>query len=370
MVDLVGQYKKIKSEIDASILDVVATGQFIKGPAVGAFEEALGEYLNVNHVISCANGTDALQVALMALDLEIGAEVILPAFTYPATVEVVALLKLKPVLVDVDIDTFNMSIESLKQAITEKTKVIIAVHLFGQSANMEEIMTIANANNIKVIEDNAQATGTSAKGVDALIAKTGTIGHIGTTSFFPTKNLGCYGDGGAIFTTNKELAERIRMICNHGQEKKYYHSIIGVNSRLDSIQAAILIAKLGYLDQHTEKKNAIALLYDNAFREMSLIEIPKRASYSSHSFHQYTIKVKDQKRDSLKKHLNMQGIPSMVYYPLPIHQQKAYASIVSQATALNNSETLSEQVLSLPIHTELDTKEQEYIIEHVKSFFN
>lgn len=368
MVDLVGQHLKIKSEIDSAIGEVINSGQFIKGPIVSSFENKLANYLNVKHVISCANGTDALQVALMAMDLEKGDEVILPAFTYPATIEVVALLNLTPVLVDVNLDSFNICIESLQQSISPKTKVIIPVHLFGQGADMNSILTIANEYGIKIIEDNAQALGASMMVDGYGNRKSGTIGDIGITSFFPTKNLGCLGDGGAIFTNDDKIAQKLRMICNHGQIKKYYHEIIGVNSRLDALQAAVLNIKLDYLDAYIETKKSTAKRYNEAFDSIDEIEIPYQVAYSDHTYHQYTIQVKD--RDTLKEYLNKRGIPSIIYYPLSLHKQEAYKNLVKVLGSLSNSELLSQSVLSIPIHTELSQKEQNYIIDSIKTNHN
>ena len=369
MVDLVAQYHHIKSEIDVAIQSVVDRGQFINGPAVKDFELSLAKYLDVKHVIGCANGTDALQVALMALNLDEGDEVILPAFTYPATVEVVALLKLKPILVDVQPGTFNLDINHLKSTITAKTKVIIPVHLFGQCADMESIISIADERGIKIIEDNAQALGSSFLFSDNVVKNSGTMGDLGTTSFFPTKNLGCFGDGGAIMTNDDELASKVRMICNHGQQKKYHHSIIGVNSRLDSIQAAVLNTKLVQLDHYISKRQNTADIYNSAFEEIDGLAIPKRPYYSTHTYHQYTLRVADHKREALKKHLNSKGIPSMVYYPLPIHKQIAYTEIVEYSGTLEQSEKLCMEVISLPMHTELTSADQEYIIDTIKNFF-
>lgn len=370
MVDLAGQYQKIKVEVNSAIQHVIDSAQFIKGPSVSSFENKLAEYLDVKHVISCANGTDALQVAMMALDLEEGDEIILPAFTYPATVEVVALLKLKPVLVDVDVDTFNISVDGIREAISDKTKVILPVHLYGQSAEMNSILEIAKQHKLKIIEDNAQALGTTMHLDSSKTVKTGTIGDIGTTSFFPTKNLGCYGDGGALFTNDDNLAQKIRMICNHGQEKKYYHKCIGVNSRLDTIQAAILEKKLIHLDEYIQTKKIIAKRYDTAFEQIENIVVPYNANYSTHTNHQYTIQVSRGNRDDLKEHLKSKGIPSVVYYPLPLHKQEAYKNIVKQSGSLINSEKMSQQVLSLPVHTELSSSQQDYIIDVVKNYFN
>jgi len=369
MVDLVGQYHHIKSEIDAAIQSVVDRGHFINGPAVKDFELSLAKYLDVKHVIGCASGTDALQVALMALNLEEGDEVILPAFTYPATVEVVALLKLKPVLVDVQLETYNLDINHLNRTISNKTKVIIPVHLFGQCADMESIISIADEHGIIIIEDNAQALGSSFLFSDDVVNKSGTMGNLGTTSFFPTKNLGCFGDGGAIMTNDDELANKVRMICNHGQQKKYHHSIIGVNSRLDSIQAAVLNTKLVHLEHYISKRQNAADIYDIAFEEIDGLFIPKRSYWSTHTFHQYTLRVVDHKRDALKKLLDAKGIPSIIYYPLPIHKQIAYADIVAYSGILEQSEKLCKEVISLPIHTELTSADQEYIIDTIKNFF-
>ena len=370
MVDLVGQYRKNKTNIDNAISSVLESGKFIKGDAVTIFESKLSEYLNAKYVISCANGTDALLVALMSLELEPGDEVILPAFTYAATAEVVGLLKLKPVLVDVDSDSFNISVNQVKEVISAKTKVVIPVHLFGQCSNMEELVSLSKHHGFKIIEDNAQAIGCDYTFKDGTTKKAGTIGDIGTTSFFPTKNLGCYGDGGAIFTSNDELAEKLRMICNHGQKKKYHHTLIGLNSRLDTIQAAVLNEKLLLLDEEINKRRNVAHTYNNAFMNMDGIETPSNIGASTNVYHQYTLKVKNDKRDALKEHLKKNGIPSTIYYPLPLHQQEAYKKIIEMVVPLVNSESLCSQVLSLPIHSELESESQEYIIQMVSEFYN
>ncbi len=369
MVDLKGQYNKIKTEIDHAVISSIASTSFINGPAVKEFQLNLEQYLGVKHVIPCANGTDSLQIAMMALDLKPGDEVICPAFTYVATAEVIGLLGLTPVMVDVDPNTFNITPLEIEKAITTKTKAIVPVHLYGHSCHMEPIMKLAQKHKLYVIEDNAQAIGADYTFSDGRVAKSGTIGHIGSTSFFPSKNLGCYGDGGAIMTNDDDLAKKMRMIANHGQEKKYYHKVLGCNSRLDTIQAAILNIKLKYLNQYCESRNAMANFYDEAFVEINELVIPKRQTNSTHVFHQYTLKVKNGKRDDLQKYLSELGIPSMIYYPLPLYKQEAFQQFVSSDFKLANTEELCKQVLSLPIHTEMNLNEMEYIINSVKSFF-
>jgi len=370
MVDLKGQYLKIKDEVDAAIQHCINTTTFINGPQVNEFKDNLAAYLNVKHLIPCANGTDALQIALMALELNQGDEVIVPSFTYVATTEVIALLGLVPVMVDVDPKTFNITPELIEQAISSKTKVVVPVHLFGQSANMEEIMEVAKKYNLYVIEDNAQAIGSTYTFKDGTTAKTGTIGHIGTTSFFPSKNLGCYGDGGAICTNNDELGVKIKMMANHGQVKKYVHKYIGVNSRLDTLQAGILNVKLKYLDQYSAARAAAASYYDQGLSKISGIEVPARSSKSTHVFHQYTILVSDGKRDELKTFLESNGIPAMIYYPIPLNQQEAFQKISRVVGELLASVELCKCVLSLPIHTEMQQGEQDYIINTIQEFFN
>ena len=369
MVDLKSQYNKIKQDIDTAISSVIDNTGFIRGKQVKEFEKELADYLNINHVISCGNGTDALQIAMMALGLQPGDEIITTNFTFIATVEVIALLKLKPVLVDVYPDTYNINIEEVKKAITPKTKAIVPVHLFGQSADMEQIMQIADKHNLYVIEDNAQAIGADYTFSDGTVKKTGTIGHIGCTSFFPSKNLGCYGDGGALFTNNDALAEKIAIITNHGSKVKYYHDVIGVNSRLDTLQAAILKIKLPLLDNYCNARRQAAEFYNNAFAKIEELQTPETADFTTHVFHQYTLRVKNGKRDALKQWLNENNIPAMIYYPVPLHLQKAFAEYRDSNKKYPVTETLSEQVLSLPMHTELDNEQLQYITDKVKEFF-
>jgi UDP-2-acetamido-2-deoxy-ribo-hexuluronate aminotransferase len=369
MVDLKGQYAKIKPEVDQAIQNVIDTTAFINGPQVKTFSADLAEYLGVKHVITCANGTDALQIALMALGLEQGDEVIVPCFTYVATVEVIALLKLKPVVTEVDPDTFNITAELIEKAITPRTKAIVPVHLFGQSADMAAIMAVARKHKLYVIEDTAQALGAEYVGIDGSAKKAGTIGDIGCTSFFPSKNLGCYGDGGALYTNNDELATLIRKIANHGQAKKYHHEVIGVNSRLDTIQAAILSVKLRQLDQYCKARRDAADYYDQHLAGLSWLQIPKRHQNSTHVFHQYTLKLVDPvDRNALKDHLLSLEIPSMVYYPIPLHLQEAFKTPDYNEGDFPVSERLCSQVLSLPVHTEMETEQQDYIIAGIKSF--
>jgi len=372
MVDLKRQYEKIQDEIDNAVLDVVRSTQYINGPDVKQFQQELEEYLDVKHVIPCANCTDALQVAIMSLDLKPGDEVITTSFTFVATVEVISLLGLTPVLVDVYEDTFNINPMEICRMITGRTKAIIPVHLFGQSANMDEIMTIAKNHNLYVIEDNAQAIGADYIYSKKRRKKAGTIGHIGCTSFFPSKNLGCYGDGGAIFTNNQNLAEKMRNIVNHGMTTRYYHNYVGVNSRLDSIQAAILRIKLKYLDQYTKLRRQAADYYDKAFEGNENLIIPARSSFSTHVFHQYTLKTRNIDRDKLKEYLDSKNIPAMIYYPVPMHLQEPYKSFRYRQKEgdLPVTESLSKSVISLPMHTELDKEQQDHIISHVLDFVN
>ena len=367
MVDLQNQYFKIKNEVDNAVLNVFESAAFINGSEVHSFQAELEEYLNVKNVIPCANGTDALQVALMALDLKEGDEIITADFTFAATVEVIHLLKLKAVLVDVDYDTFTIDTEQLKKVITSKTKAIIPVHLFGQCANMEEIQKIAKEHQLYVIEDNAQAIGADFIFSNGEKKKAGTIGTIGTTSFFPSKNLGCYGDGGAIFTNDDNLAYKIRGIVNHGMYKRYYHDEIGVNSRLDSIQAVILRKKLPHLDQYNEARRKAADFYDEAFSNHPNILTPKRAENSTHVFHQYTLRILNGKRDELQAFLTSKEIPAMIYYPVALRNQKAYFQ-ESNPKDFINTDKLLEQVISLPMHTELDEKQLRYITDAVLEF--
>ena len=369
MVDLKGQYAKIQNEIDKAILESIRSANFINGPAVSEFSKSLSEYLGGAYVIPCANGTDALQIAMMALGLEPGDEIIVPSFTYVATAEVIGLLNLKPVMVDVDPIHFNITRENFEQAITSKTKAIVPVHLFGQCADMEPILALAKEYNLFVIEDTAQAIGAVYTFKDGTKKQAGTMGDIGCTSFFPSKNLGCYGDGGAIYTNNPEIAERIKMIANHGQVKKYVHKYIGVNSRLDTIQAAILNIKLKHLDEYSNARRAAADIYDKLLEGISELITPVRAHNSTHVFHQYTMQVKNGKRDDLKKHLETVGIPAMIYYPVPLHEQEAFKTIGAVIGLLNTTEELCRSVLSLPMHTELTDTQQVFISKHIQSFF-
>ncbi|MCO4813611.1 MAG: DegT/DnrJ/EryC1/StrS family aminotransferase [Flavobacteriales bacterium] len=369
MVDLKSQYQKIKPEVDKAILNVIEAAQFINGPEVKAFQKDLEEYLDVKYVIPCANGTDALQIALMAAGLKPGDEVITPSFTYVATTEVIALLGLTPVFVDVDKDTFCLDTDQVKALITSKTKAIVPVHLYGQSANMEAVMEIANEYNLTVIEDNAQAIGSDYHFPDGN-KKTGTIGHIGCTSFFPSKNLGCYGDGGAMFTNDEVLAGKMRMIANHGQSKKYYHDVVGCNSRLDSIQAAVLKIKLKELNNYIEARRAVASHYDNFFDKFEGVKTPVRANNSRHVFHQYTLTLEGIDRDGLNAFLAEKNIPSMIYYPVPAHRQKMFSAFNSKESNLPITDWLCERVLSLPIHTEMTKEQLDFICSGVAEFLS
>ncbi len=364
MVDLQSQYQKIKGDVDAAILNVLDSAAFINGPEVKQFETELQDYLNVKHVIPCGNGTDALQIALMALGLEPGDEVITADFTFAATVEIVDLLKLNSILVDVDYDTFTIDTEKLKAAITPKTKAIIPVHLFGQCANMEEIMAIAKEHNLYVVEDTAQAIGADYKG-----QKAGTIGHIGCTSFFPSKNLGCYGDGGAIFTNDDDIAHRLRGIVNHGMYKRYYHDEVGVNSRLDSVQAAVLRRKLPFLNDYNAARNKAAAYYTDAFKDIDALLTPVKGEDTTHVFHQYTLRVTNGKRNELQAFLTEKEIPAMIYYPVPLRKQKAYDNGHYNDADFPNTNKLVEEVMSLPMHTELDEEQLAYITSAVREFF-
>tara|TARA_R110002049_G_scaffold56603_4_gene155970 strand:- start:10878 stop:12032 length:1155 start_codon:yes stop_codon:yes gene_type:complete len=378
MVDLKGQYNDIKDVVNPSIQEVIETTAFINGPKVHQFQKNLETYLNVKHVIPCANGTDALQIAMMGLGLKPGDEVITADFTFAATVEVIALLQLTPVLVDVNADDFNISIEAIKKAITPKTKAIIPVHLFGQCSDMEAIMEIAKAHNLFVIEDNAQAIGANYKYKNGTKVKAGTIGNVGATSFFPSKNLGCYGDGGAIFTNDDDLAYTIRGIVNHGMYERYHHDVIGVNSRLDSIQAAVLDAKLPHLDNYNKARQNAARKYNKAFEPIENIITPKTVNgcdgicdtCDCHVFHQYTLKIKNSDRDALVKHLNEKNIPSGVYYPIPLHNQKAYEDERYNENDFKVTNQLVKEVISLPMHTELDDEQIEFITSTIIKFIN
>jgi UDP-2-acetamido-2-deoxy-ribo-hexuluronate aminotransferase len=368
MVDLKSQYEKIQDKIDKAVLEVIRSTAFINGPEVKYFQEDLEQYLNVKHVIPCANGTDALQIAMMALGLKPGDEVITANFTYVATAEVIALLNLTPVLVDVNPDTFNIDADAIEKAITPKTKAIVPVHLYGQCADMEKILGIAKKHNLYVIEDTAQAIGADYTFGDGSLKKAGTMGTIGCTSFFPSKNLGCYGDGGAIFTNDDELAKKIRMMANHGQRVQYYHDEIGVNSRLDSIQAAILRIKLPFLDDYAKARNKAAAYYNQAFENNPKIKTPYTASNTSHVFHQYTLQLNGVDRDKLKEFLATKDIPAMIYYPLPLHHQKAYSDPRFQDEHFPVTMDLCKKVISLPMHTELEEEQLKLITDAVKEF--
>jgi len=369
MVDLKGQYDRIKTEIDSAIQSVIDSAVFIRGPEVIHFEEELASYLGVKHVISCANGTDALQVAMMALDLKPGDEVITTDFTFIASVEIIALLGLKPVFAEPEPDTFNISPAAIEKAINPKTRAIIPVHLFGQSADMEEILKIARKHKLFVIEDAAQATGTEYIFSDGTRQKAGTIGDVGCTSFFPSKNLGCYGDGGAIFTNDDSLARLVRSITNHGSTRKYYHDDIGVNSRLDAIQAAILRVKLRYLDEYNNARRNAASFYDRQLSQTEKVISPFRSNKSTHIFHQYTVKTDPGTRDDLKNYLEKREIPSMVYYPVPMHKQKAYSYLGLKDDEFPVTGSLCSSVLSLPMHTELNIDQLKYICDNIYKFF-
>ncbi len=377
MVDLKGQYKHIKEQVDSAIMEVIGSAAFINGPEVQEFQRELEEYLDVKHVIPCANGTDALQIAMMGLGLKPGDEVITADFTFAATAEVIALLQLTPVLVDVDPVTFNIDVEAIKKAISPRTKAIVPVHLFGLAAEMDDIMAIAKAHNLYVIEDNAQGIGADYISKDGSKRKTGTIGHVGATSFFPSKNLGCYGDGGAIFTNDDDLAHKIRGIVNHGMYVRYHHDVVGVNSRLDSIQAAVLRVKLKNLDIYNAARKKAATKYTGAFSGREQIITPvncktcggkKYEDCNCHVFHQYTLKLKGVDRDALVKHLNEKGIPCGVYYPIPLHLQKAYASDRYKEADFTVTNQLVKEVISLPMHTELDQEQIDYIAQTVVDF--
>jgi len=373
MVDLKGQYMKIKPEVDAAIQDVIDNTAFINGPIVKEFAQNLSDYMGGCHVITCANGTDALQIALMALGLKPGDEVIVPAFTYVASAEVIGLLGLTPVMVDVDYETFNVTVDNIKKALSDNTKAIIPVHLFGQSCDMEPILAFAKEHNLYVIEDNAQAIGAEYTFSDGHKAKTGTMGTIGCTSFFPSKNLGCYGDGGAIFTNDDALAERIHMIANHGQRVKYHHAVIGCNSRLDSIQAAVLDVKLRLLDEYCKARYEAASYYTKQLKafdpEEKFFITPKELPNSTHVYHQYTLKIKNGKRDELKNFLAEQGVPSMIYYPLPLQEQEAFMPITRAAESLDKSRECAYSVLSLPVHTEMTKEVQDVVVNEIINFF-
>lgn len=375
MVDLKKQYHNIKQEVDAAVLEVLESSAFINGKPVQEFASALSAYLDIKHVIPCANGTDALQIAMMALGLQPGDEVITPSFTFIATTEVIALLRLTPVFVEVDKDTFCMDPAALEKAITPKTKAIVPVHLYGHAAPMDEIMAIAKKHNLFVIEDNAQAIGGDYLSADSTRRKNGTIGHIGTTSFFPSKNLGAYGDGGAIFTHDDKLADTMKMIANHGQRQRYYYEMVGCNSRLDTLQAAVLNIKLKYLDDYIRSRQAVADVYDKAFAGHPNIKTPQRAAYCNHVFHQYTLVLDGMEnpsgfRDGLQQFLADHKIPSMIYYPVPGHQQKMFAHYKTASVELPVTDWLTERVISLPIHTEMEQEQLDFITSKVLEYIN
>ena len=370
MVDLYGQYLNIKSEVDEAIRNVIEKTDFIRGSEVSQFENELAEYVGSSHAVACGNGTDALQVAMMALELRPGDEVITTPFTFIATIEVIRLLGMKPLLVDVEPDTFNMDPRQLARVITARTRAIVPVHLFGQCAGMEEILQFALAHGLYVIEDNAQALGADYTFSNGAVQKAGTMGAIGTTSFFPSKNLGAFGDGGALLTGDEELAARLRSIVNHGMKERYHYERIGINSRLDTLQAAILRVKLKYLDQYHQARQRVAAWYDRELSKIDEVTIPARRPFSTHIFHQYTIQVPPDRRDDLKTWLREREVPSMVYYPSPLHLQKAYLDLGYEKGDLPVSEQLCERVLSLPVHTEMDDEQLQYISDQVHAFFN
>ncbi|MCB0738569.1 MAG: DegT/DnrJ/EryC1/StrS family aminotransferase [Bacteroidetes bacterium] len=369
MVDLIGQHAKIRTELDEAIKGVIDNASFIKGEDVKLFESELSQYLGVKNVIGCANGTDALQAALMALNLPSDSEILVPDFTFIATAEVIALLGLTPVFIDVDKETFNISIEGIKKAITPKTKCIFPVHMFGQPCDMESIMNIAREHNLYVIEDTAQGLGSDVKFSDGSVKKCGTIGDIGTTSFFPSKNLSCMGDGGAIFTNNDELALKIAKICNHGMGKQYTYEAVGMNSRLDTIQAAVLRVKLRHLDEYNAARNQVASSYSGALNSISQLSIPETSAFANHIFHQYTLIVKDNSRDDLQNYLIEHNIPTKVYYPIPFHAHAPYNNYPHNLADLQNSIWLSDHVLSLPMHTELSEDDIKFITNHIINFY-
>ncbi len=370
MVDLQSQYLRIKTEVDEAIQSVLSSTAFIQGPAVEEFAQDLAAYTGAKFVIPCANGTDALQIAMMALEFKPGDEIILPVHTYVATAEVIALLRLTPVFVDVDEKTFNIDVDQLESKITKKTVAIVPVHLYGQCADMDSILAVAANHNLHVIEDAAQSLSADYISRGGTSRKSGTMGTIGTTSFFPSKNLGCFGDGGALFTNDTRLAEKIRMIANHGQKIKYHHEVIGVNSRLDTLQAAVLKVKLKYLDEYSNKRRKVAAYYNTALAEVSGVELPVQVQYSTHVFNQYTLKVRTRSRDDFKKYLVSEGIPTMIYYPVPLHLQNAFRRPDIGEGCFPVTEKLSKVVISLPIHTEMSEDQLEFICSRIKYYFN
>ena len=370
MVDLKTQYEAMQEEVDAAVLDVIRSGAFINGPATKDFQAGLEQFLRCKHVVPCGNGTDALQIAMMALDLKPGDEVIVPAFTYVASAEVIALLGLSPVMVDVDPFTFNVTAEQIEPAITERTKAIVPVHLFGQSCDMEPIVKLAKARGLHIVEDNAQAIGAEYTFSDGRVQRTGTLGDIGCTSFYPSKNLGAYGDGGAINTDDDRLAERLRSVANHGQSRRYYHDVVGVNSRLDSVQAAILNCKLGRLDTYNARRRAAANYYDEALSGLNGLLTPARLPASTHVYHQYTLRIDGDRRDALQQHLQEREVPSMIYYPVPLYDQGAFRGTAANAIDyLPVTDLLCKEVISLPMHSEMDEASLAYICDQVRSFF-
>jgi len=369
MVDLQSQYSQIKTEIDSRIASTIKSGAFIQGPEVKTFEAGLSTYLDGAHVISCANGTDALQIALMALGLEQGDEVIVPSFTFVASVEVIALLGLKPIVVDVDDRTFLMKLENIEDSLSPRTRAIIPVHLFGQCVNMKALMALAKIRDLFIIEDNAQSIGARCLMNDDQWEMSGTIGQIGCTSFYPSKNLGCYGDGGAIMTKDESLAHKLKMVANHGMQKRYYHDIIGVNSRLDSLQAAVLNAKLPHLDEYNKLRREAADQYDTLLSPMGDIIIPTRVPWSEHVFHQYTIRVHRDRRNELQAYLAENKVPSMIYYPVPMHEQAAFNKVVRRRVSLTSTERICKEVLSLPMHPDLTEEQIIFICNHIKDYF-
>lgn len=370
MVDLKSQYAAMAEEVDQAVLAVIRSGAFINGPAVKEFQAGLEDYLGAKHVIPCANGTDALQIALMALGLEPGDEVIVPAFTYVASAEVIALLQLSPVMVDVDPRTFNVRAEDIEPAISEKTKAIIPVHLYGQSCDMEPILALAKKHDLHVVEDNAQAIGASYTYGDGRVARTGTLGDIGCTSFYPSKNLGAYGDGGAINTNSEALATALRKVANHGQSRRYYHDVVGCNSRLDSIQAAVLNCKLSRLDGYSERRNKAADYYDAHLQGLEGLLTPARQPNSTHVFHQYTLRIDGGRRDALQEHLKAAGVPSMIYYPVALYDQEAFrGTAANDISFLPNTDLLTKEVISLPMHSEFDEATLAYIVSTMRNFF-
>lgn len=369
MVDLQSQYSQLKVDMDKRILDCIESGAFIQGKEVKTFETGLSQYLEGAHVTSCANGTDALQIALMALDLQQGDEIVVPSFTFVASVEVIALLGLKPIVVDIDDRTFLMKIEDIEASLSPRTKAIIPVHLFGQCVNMKALMNLARVRELYIIEDNAQAIGAKCLSPGDVQMMAGTIGHIGCTSFYPSKNLGCYGDGGAMISRDEEVSHKMKMIANHGMQRRYYHDVIGVNSRLDSIQAAILNVKLPHLNTYNESRRKVAAQYDERLKNIAGIMIPMRVPWSEHVFHQYTIRVANGRRDKLQTFLAGHKIPSMIYYPVPMHEQIAYNKLVRRRVTLTNTEKVSKEVLSLPMHPDLTEDQMNFICEKISLFF-